>query len=329
MPLPTTHHQNQLNGCSKPERLTRGRPLKSRDAHFRDRIRTIATMHALAWRAGGVVNANQFAQWFDRMMRKRHPLLSWGTARSGKWAKNFAGDATLTNGSIDHLYELFPDTRFYDSLDPERRRQTVELSYPQPITSSGRHQSARDLFELGPGRLWRALWESEDDPSALWNIYAGYDDGVSWGEEKRFGDIVADLEMKLWSNLRAGVPIEAEDFGRAIVLYRLQWKTMCGGFQTAVSLHSSLWLAMAEWSSWLEVVQIWGELRDHFVRWELNNLNLYPEYRQLIEWTHRNDASFDATLYARNPFQFRPSDDRHSATLAMLLDMPSRRRKGI
>lgn len=328
MPPPTTPHQDQSNVCSEPKRPTRGRPLKSRDEHFRDRIRTVATMHALAWRAGSVLNANQFAQWFDRIMGTRHPLLSWGTARSGKWAKNCAGDATLTKGSVDHLHELFPDTRSYDSPDPERRRQDVELFYP-PATASGWHQSARDLFEFGPGYLWRALWASEDDPSARWDIYAGYNDGVAWGAGERFGDVVADLAMKLWSNLRADRRIEAEDLGRAIVLYRLQWETMCGGFQTAVSIHSCLWLAMAEWSPWLDVVQIWSELRDYFVWWELDNLDLYPEYRQLIEWEHRNDAGFDAVVYARNPFLFRPSDDYHSATLAMLLDMPSGRRKSI
>jgi hypothetical protein len=215
-------HQNQLDVWSEPVRPTRGRPIKSRDEQFRDRIRTVATMHALAWRTGSVVNPNQFAQWFDRTMEKRHPLLSWATARSGKWAKNFAGDVTLTKGSVDHLQELFPDTRFYDSPDPERRRQDVRFFHPPLTASSGWHQSAGDLFEFGPGRLWRALWESEDDPSALWGIYAGYKDSVAWGAAERFEGVVADLEMKLWSNLRAGVPIEAEDLGRAIVLYRLQ-----------------------------------------------------------------------------------------------------------
>ncbi|MCM2491103.1 hypothetical protein [Burkholderia glumae] len=306
----------------------RGRPIKSHDEQFRDRIRTVATMHALAWRAGSVVNANQFARWFDRTMGERHPLLSWGTARSGKWTKNFAGDVTLTKGSVDHLHELFPDTRFYSSPDPERRRQDVQLFYPSP-TALGWQQSARDLFEFGPGYLWRAMWEAEDDPAALWEIYAGYNDGVAWGATERFGDVVADLEMKLWSNVRAGVPVEAEDLGRAIVLYRLQWEAGCGGFPVAVSIHSCLWLAMAKWFPLLDIVQVWGELRDHFVWWELNNLDLYPEYRQLIERQHRSDARFDAMMYARNPFRFRPSDDHHSAALAMLLDMPSRRRKGI
>jgi hypothetical protein len=110
---------------------------------------------------------------------------------------------------------------------------------------------------------------------------------------------------------------------------RSQWETMCGGFPAAASIHSCLWLALAKWSPLLEILQIWRELRDHFAWWELNNVDLYPEYRRLIEREHRDDARFDAMIYARNPFLFRPSDDRHSAALAMLLDMPSGRRKGI
>ncbi|WP_186031122.1 hypothetical protein [Burkholderia gladioli] len=328
MTQPPTPPHNQSDIRIERDRPMRGRPLKSRDAHFRDRIRTVATVHALAWRAGSVVNANQFAQWFDRTMERRHPLISWATARSGKWAKNFAGDAALTVGSVDHLHELFPDTRFYASPATERRRQGIELFYP-PAMATRSHQSARELFESGPGDLWRALWEGEDNPSVLWGIYAECDDGVCWGAEQRFSDVAADLETKLWSNLRAGVPIEAEDFGRAIVLYRLQWETLCGDFRTAVSIHSCLWLALAQWSSWLSIVQIWGDLRDHFVQWELDNLELYPAYRQQIEWGHQKRAGFDVRIYARNPFLFRPSDDHHSATLAMLLDMPSGRRKGI
>ncbi|MBS6361780.1 hypothetical protein [Burkholderia sp.] len=304
----------------------RGRPTKTDDERFRDRIRTIATMHALAWRAESVRNANQFAQWFDRTMGERHPLVSWETARSGKWAKNFAGDATLTKASIDHLHELFPDARFYDPPDPERRRRDVELFYPP---ASGRHQSACDLFEFGPGYLWRALWGCKDDPSALWDIYAGCDDGVAWGEGEEFGTVVGDLEMKLWSNSRAGARIEAEDLGRAIVLYRLQWQAMYGDFQTAVSIHLLLWLALVEWSPWLQIVQIWDDLREYFMNREQANLVLYPEYRKFLEAVHGGDPEFFAVAYASNPFLFRPSEDDHSAMLASLWELTSGRRKGI
>ncbi|MEC4773171.1 hypothetical protein [Burkholderia cenocepacia] len=326
MPTPAKTIENQPEVCPDPAWPRRGRPTKTDDERFRDRIRTIATMHALALRTENVRNANQFAEWFDLTMWMRHPRVSWGTARSGKWTKNFAGDATLTRASIDHLHELFPDVRFYDPPDRARRRRDVELFYPP---ASGRHQSAYDLFEFGPGCLWRALWGCKDDLSALWDIYAGCDDGVSWGEGEEFRDVVGDLEMKLWSNSRAGVQIEAEDLGRAIVLYRLQWEAMRGDFRTAVSIHLLLWVALVGWLPWLQVVQIWGDLREYFMSREQAHLVKYPEYRKFLETRHGNDPEFFAVVYASNPFLYRPSEDDHSAMLASLWDLPSGRRKGI
>jgi hypothetical protein len=76
---------------------------------------------------------------------------------------------------------------------------------------------------------------------------------------------------------------------------------------------------MAKWSFWLDRIQIWGQLRDYFAWWELDNLDRYPEYRQLIEAKHCDVSTFDVESYARNPFLFRPSDDSHSAKLAWLL----------
>jgi hypothetical protein len=149
--------------------------------------------------------------------------------------KNFAGDAALTKGSIDHLHELFPDARFYTLPDRAQRRQGVEFFYPPVIWA---HQSARDLFEYGPGYLWQALWASEDNPSALWNVYAEYGNGAVWGPTERFDDVVADLETRLWLNVRADFQVDAADLGRAIVLYRLQWEARCGSFETAIAIHS-------------------------------------------------------------------------------------------
>lgn len=168
---------------------SRGRPkgaVKSDDHYIRDRVRTVGTLSHLLSRSPAN-NVNQFAEWFDRSMRERHPRgRDWDTAATNKWRKNFCGQAALSSESCEWLSELFPGV-------------TV-------------------LFTEGPGKLWQALWKPVLEPNDLWDIYDVSD--APWGAGV-YSEALEDLCQKVFCGYDFSEPISEVDLGRAVVLYRL------------------------------------------------------------------------------------------------------------
>lgn len=285
-----------------PERRKRGRPpgsVKDRRARLRDRTRTVATLNELLQRVTCADNASQFARWFDEVMRLRHPLRSWDTEQSGKWRKNFAGTVGLAAESLSHLEELFPDDRFYSASENRRHVRDIQAEYG--LRRSHHGQTVSQLFEFGPGRLWQALWGSEDALLDLWDLYP--EDGPqAWGRRSKIADVVAELAMKLWSNSRCEVAIEDEDLGRAVVLYRLEQAGIVGEPEDGIELYQCVRLAMAELSPTLRSLGIWDELATYVVGLEHDRVRSDSGYADLIEERYSSGRPFDVQTYVENPF---------------------------
>lgn len=300
-----------------PVRPRRGRPpgsVKDRRARVRDRIRTVATLNKLLVRVTCAENASQFARWFDEAMRKRHPLRGWDTEESGKWRKNFAGTVGLAAESIAHLEELFPDDRYYSASDTRRHAREIQVEYG--LRRSPCKQSVSELFEVGPGRLWQALWGGEDALLDLWNHYS--DEGLDgWGRDADFSDVVAELEMKLWSNSRCEVEIEEEDLGRAIMLYRLEQAGMAGRPEDGLTLYLCVRLAMAELSPTFRWLGVWDELATYVVSLESERVWTDPHYARLIEERYFNGQwSDELPSFVEDPFLLMWERSREDTWLA-------------
>ena len=306
-----------------PVRPRRGRPLgsiKDDQARLRDRIRVVATLNELLMRVTTVENANQFARWFDGIMRKQHPLLPWETEQSGKWRKNFAGRVALNPESIEHLQELFPDNRYYSAVGVCGREQETRVAYP--VEHGSVPMRVRELYDAGPGRLWEALWAHSEALSKLWEIYPP---NSLWGPSERFTDVLAELSMKLWSDSRCGVEIEFEDLGRAIVLYRLELAGIAGSPEDGVDAYLLVRLAMAELSPMLRCLGVWDDVASYIIDLEHDRVRLHPQYAAVIEARYSMGHPFDVYAYVENPFlamlgavQGEPSLARHLEGIAGL-----------
>ncbi|MDN7852181.1 MULTISPECIES: hypothetical protein [Burkholderia] len=306
-----------------PVRPRRGRPLgsiKDDQARLRDRIRVVATLNELLTRVTTVENANQFARWFDGIMRKQHPLLPWETEESGKWRKNFAGSVALNPESIEHLQELFPDGRYYSAVGLCGREQETRVAYP--VSRGSAPMRVRELYDAGPGRLWEALWAHSEALSKLWEIYPP---NSLWGPSESFTDVLAELSMKLWSDSRCGVEIEFEDLGRAIVLYRLELAGIAGSPEDGVDAYLLVRLAMAELSPVLRCLGVWNDLASYIIDMERDRVRLHPQYADVIETRYSTGHPFDVYTYVENPFfamlgvvQGEPSLARHIECIAGL-----------
>ena len=127
-----------------------------------DIIRTVSLMHELSSRAG-TDNPNQFAKWYDAQQSSESRAT---TEASGKWRRNFSGQASLKDEQLDLLCSLFSD--------------------------------ARKFYEDGPGNLWLALWGNVEE---LWNICKI---GRHAGPELPFPVSVAFIESTIYgvSNLK-------------------------------------------------------------------------------------------------------------------------------
>lgn len=155
-----------------PVRPRRGRPLgsiKDDQARLRDRIRVVATLNELLMRVTTVENANQFARWFDGIMRKQHPLLPWETEQSGKWRKNFAGSVALNPESIEHLQELFPDNRYYSAVGLCGRKQETRVALHRLVPADrGYFLVAQASFNKPANGLVTQVMKTEiDQPCTL------------------------------------------------------------------------------------------------------------------------------------------------------------------
>ncbi|HEM8495980.1 hypothetical protein DN523_17210 [Burkholderia multivorans] len=287
---------------------------------MRDRIRVVATLNELLTRVATVENANQFARWFDGIMRKQRPLLPWETEESGKWRKNFAGNVALNPESIEHLQELFPDGRYYSAVGLCGREQETRVAYP--VSRGSAPMRVRELYDAGPGRLWEALWAHSEALSKLWEVYPP---NSLWGPSERFTDVLAELSMKLWSGSRCGVEIEFEDLGRAIVLYRLELAGIAGSPDDGVDAYLLVRLAMAELSPTLRCLGVWDDLASYIIDMEHDRIRLHPQYAAIIETRYSTGHPFDVYAYVENPFlamlgmvQGEPSLTRHMEGIAGL-----------
>jgi hypothetical protein len=132
------------------------RKVRTDDEKKRDVIRTVALMHELAIRIG-MNNPNQFAKWYDNQQSAESRAT---TEASGKWRRNFNGQASLKEEQLDLLCGHFSD--------------------------------ARHFYEDGPDNLWRALW---GDAGGLWDIckLRGHA-----GPELPFSESVAAIEFSIY-----------------------------------------------------------------------------------------------------------------------------------
>jgi len=301
-----------------PKKLGRPRgSIKDASVKLSDRVRTKAVVNELLARTTCANNANQFARWFDETMRRRHPRLAWETERSGKWRKNILGDVSLNPESVDHLQELFPDSRYYATTESDRRGRPVvtiaDHSVPVPEGAEPLARlSAREFYDDGPNQLWRALWEGASDSYGfsdplrrLWEIYEPIGDfSEVWGAGCKFDDVLSNVEMKLYSNFDSGIPISKEDLGRSIVLYRLQYEGRAGVVANSdgVVAYLCVRLALADLSPWLRALDVFEEISTYVVHLELDRIRLDEGYRQALERAHCHDPAFDACGYVVNPF---------------------------
>lgn len=169
---------------------------------------------------------------------------------------------------------------------------------------------ARQFYLDGPGRLWRALWEGDgcpptlwSDPARLWGVYpaTGEFDGA-WGMDRPFDAVLSNLEMKVFSNFDCEVQITAEDLGRSVVLYRLQYEGVAGTVNDGIVAYLCVRLALADLSPWLRGLNVFDEISTYLVGMELDRLRLDDEYRRALEERYRHDEAFDPCVYAENPF---------------------------
>lgn len=318
---------NNINSgiAFKPKR---GRPLgttKDRDDRLRDRIRTVATMHDLLFRTTCANNIDQFARWFDQTMSERHPLIEWGTQRSRKWRRNYAGDASLTRESLDFLDELFPDARYYTVTETSIKRISVTAAYPRPAQPQDKRTreqplSAPELFAQGPSNLWIALWGHENALDRLWELYppdSQYDG--AWGTAADFEDVVTDLEMCLYSNYDSGLALTTTDLGRALVIYRLQEahsSSYCHGIRAYLCVR----LALAEHYPWLRAWGVFDDLSSYIVGLEDQRISADGSYRRAIQEHYKAYGTFNVGMFVENPFWYlldwRPHQARRYAPLA-------------
>ncbi|WP_143278035.1 hypothetical protein [Burkholderia cenocepacia] len=276
---------------------------------LRDRVRTVGALHALLQRTSCANNGGQFARWFDEKMRRLHPGRTWETSDSNKWQKNLTGTVAMTNASVDLLQELFPDSRFYSTTGHTGPGRRTEVAYPddsqQLLNEPG---SARQLFEVGPGRLWAAIWTEAERIEGLWDIYPAGD--TRWGTHVSFDDALGDLEMKLYSNFDCNVPISLEDLGRAIVLYRVHDMNStllgyqgCDPMEWGVRTFLCLRLALA--AAPVDAFGIFRDVSDFFAGMEVDRLDRDERYRRAVEcvWAQGQCCSAGELMeYAVNPF---------------------------
>ena len=132
------------------------RKKRTEDEKICDSIRTVSLMHELSSRAG-TDNPNQFAKWYDAQQSSESRAT---TEASGKWRRNFSGQASLKDEQLDLLCSLFPD--------------------------------ARKFYEDGPGNLWQALWGNVEE---LWDICKS---DRHAGPELPFFESVAYIEFTIY-----------------------------------------------------------------------------------------------------------------------------------
>ena len=261
------------NAQEQSSRHGRGRPtgaVKSTADRLRDRVRTVATLNELFLRVGRISNVNQFASWFDGAMRRLHPGRAWETAANNKWRKNFSGHAALTNDSIDWLGELFPD--------------------------------AGDLFDRGPGKLWKALWEPASSPRDLWNIYGVSD--APW-ELVCYSDALEALQIKVYCSIDFGDPLDEEDLGRAIVLKRLNEQFGMGAPEDGVELYLCVKAALADAGIKYGDIGVLHEIADHLADKERCKVEADWGYRKAVKQRWAGSRQFGERglqEYVENPF---------------------------
>ncbi|UZF34541.1 hypothetical protein [Ralstonia pseudosolanacearum] len=302
---------NNINSgiALKPKR---GRPLgatKCRDDRLRDRIRTVATMRDLLLRTTCANNVDQFARWFDQTMSERHPLIEWGTQRSRKWRRNYAGDASLTRESLDFLGELFPDARYYTVAETSIKRLSVTPACATPAKPQNKRRReeslcALELFEQGPSNLWTALWGHESALDRLWELYppdSEYDG--AWGAAADFEEVITDLEMCLYGNYDSGVALTTTDLGRAVVVYRLQEahsSRYCHGIRAYLCVR----LALANHYPWLRAWGIFDDLSCYIVGLEGQRVSEDGGYRRAVQEHYKAYGPFDVGMFVENPFLY-------------------------
>lgn len=113
----------------------------------------------------------------------------------------------MTNDAIEWLQELFPDHRYYSAAGGKFPTQSDRLA-----------SCAKSLFAEGPARLWLALWGGVSSLGDLRRRYAA--DDVRWGVSERYGDILEDLQTKVFCSFDFDEEIDEDDLVRAIVLLR-------------------------------------------------------------------------------------------------------------
>lgn len=271
-----------MNDQWQAAKRRRGRPIgavKSNADQVRDRVRTVTTLNELFIRVVRVNNVNQFASWFDGAMRRLHPGRAWETAANNKWRKNCSGHVALTNDSIDWLGELFPD--------------------------------AGDLFDRGPGKLWKALWEPASSPCDLWNIYGVSD--VPWGPA-RYADALEALQIKVYCSCDFDDPLDEEDLGRAIVLKRLNEQFGIGAPEDGVELYLCVKAALADAGIKYGYIGVLHEIADHLADKERCLVEADWGYRKAVKQHWAGSQRFGERglqEYVENPFlcmvQYAPS----------------------
>lgn len=261
------------NDQEQAPRRGRGRPtgtVKPPADRLRDRVRTVTTLSELLLRTGRVNNVNQFASWFDSAMRRRYPGRAWETATNNKWRKNFSGGAALTADSIDWLGELFPDVA--------------------------------SLFDCGPGRLWKALFEPAVSPDDLWSLYEAGD--TEWGNGS-YDVALEALQIRVFCSFDFNGPLGEEDLGRAIVLRRLNEQFGMGTSDDGVELYLCVKAALADVGIKYGDIGVFHEIADHLAGQERRRVEADWVYRKAIKQRWAGSRRFGESgvwEYVENPF---------------------------
>jgi len=268
-------------------------------------------MRDLVARTSSAENVDQFARWFDQTMSERHPFIEWGTQRSRKWRRNYVGDASLTRESLDLLYELFPDDRYYTAIETFGRRRSVTHAYaapPQP-REDGRtyaeHLSAAEMFEKGPSNLWTALWGYKRRSGELWDLFSPdseYDG--AWGQAANFDDVVTDMEMRLHGKLDCDVPVTPEELTRTVVVYRLQASACNAQPHHGIRAYLCLRLALADLHPWLRTLGIFDDLSRYIVGLEQQRVATDGGYRRAVHDQYSAYGTFSIGMFVENPFLY-------------------------